>query len=171
MWRTIPNYEGLYEASTDGRIRSVDRITPHGHLWKGRELKQTFHTAGYLAVTLCKDGIPFSHLVHRLIAETFIDNPDNLGFINHKDENKHNNNVSNLEWCTKQYNNTYNGKLEKQKQYTRKPVVQMTMDGKTLIVHESGASAASAVGVNPSAIMRCCQGVTKTCKGFKWMYV
>lgn len=169
MWRTIPNYEGLYEASTDGRIRSVDRITPHGHLWKGRELKQTLHTAGYLAVTLCKDGIPFSHLVHRLIAETFIDNPDNLGFINHKDENKHNNNVSNLEWCTKQYNNTYNGKLEKQ--YTRKPVVQMTMDGKTLIVHESGASAASAVGVNPSAIMRCCQGVTKTCKGFKWMYV
>ena len=113
MWRAIPSYEGLYEVSTDGRIRSVDRISPHGHRLKGKELKQISHSAGYLTVFLSKDGKPLPHLVHRLVAETFIDNPDGLGFINHKDEDKHNNNVDNLEWCTKQYNNTYNGKLEK----------------------------------------------------------
>ena len=116
----MPEYEGLYEASTLGHVRSLDRTAPfkcrYGQIvnrtYKGKLLSQMIDSRNnYLQVVLSKDGYSRRELVHRIIAKTFIDNPDNLPEINHKDEDKTNNAVSNLEWCDHAYNNTYGSKL------------------------------------------------------------
>ena len=105
-WKNIPNYEGIYEASTDGRIRSVDGKTTftvwHGiRHWEQRELSQGWHKSGYM-VTLYKDGKPNKQLVARLIATTFLENLINTEMtVNHIDGNRRNNHISNLEWLTR----------------------------------------------------------------------
>ena len=117
-WKAIPGYEGLYEASDLGRIRSLDRLTcvkkKSGNYFRktaGRVLQQTIDSRGlYKLVMLCKEGTNVRHIVHRLIAKTFISNPLNLPEVNHKDEDKTNNAVSNLEWCDRAYNNNYGSK-------------------------------------------------------------
>lgn len=103
LWSDIKGYEGIYQVSNYGRVKSIKR---------GIILK-TFERKGYPAVTLSKDGIGRSYSVHRLVGEAFIPNPDNLPYINHKDETRNNNQVSNLEWCTALYNNTYGTKLKR----------------------------------------------------------
>ena len=94
-WRAVPGYEGLYEVSNKGNVRNVRRNTL---------LRLTKTNYGYIRIGLCKNGIKTSLSVHRLVAETFIPNPDNLPMINHKDEDKTNNRVENLEWCDAKYN-------------------------------------------------------------------
>lgn len=106
MWRDIVGYEGLYQVSDKGVVRSVDRKTTgaRNRMLKGRELKQIseqFNNGKYirLVVDLCKNGRKKRHKVHRLVAEAFIPNPDGLPVINHIDLNPQNNSVDNLEWC------------------------------------------------------------------------
>ena len=94
-WRAVPGYEGLYEVSNKGNVRNVRRNTL---------LRLTKTNYGYIRIGLCKNRIKTSLSVHRLVAETFIPNPDNLPMINHKDEDKTNNRVENLEWCDAKYN-------------------------------------------------------------------
>ena len=109
-WRDIPNFEGYYQVSNIGNVRSVDRLVKCGKgmkLQKGKILKQYLNAYGYNQVMLCK-GRPRLYRVHRLVAETFIPNPSKLPQVNHKDENKTNNRVDNLEWCTCLYNLMYN---------------------------------------------------------------
>lgn len=121
VWKPIPGFEGYYEASTLGIIRSVDRIVQvktmyatYPRFLKGKVVKQTFDGKGcYLQAMLSKDGIHKKYLTHRLVAQTFIANPMNLPEVNHKDEDKTNNSVSNLEWCDHVYNNNYGSKLHK----------------------------------------------------------
>ena len=122
IWKPVPNYEGFYEASNLGRIRSITRVKPfkcrYGKIvpreYKGKILKPTFDGRHmYLQVTLSKDGIQKRELIHRIIAKTFINNPYNLPEVNHKDEDKMNNSVSNLEWCDHKYNNNYGTKLNR----------------------------------------------------------
>lgn len=119
IWKPVKGYEGLYEASNLGRIRSVDHLdtftTQHGEIItrmvKGKILKQHIDSRGYyLMVTMSKRGKRSCNLVHRVIAKTFIDNPSNLPEVNHKDEDKANNSVENLEWCDHRYNNNYGSK-------------------------------------------------------------
>lgn len=98
-WKPIIGYENLYKISNLGNILS---------LRKNRILKHHMITGGYFVVQLSKKGKSRNWLVHRLVAEAFIDNPNKLPEINHKDENKANNAVSNLEWCTHEYNMNYN---------------------------------------------------------------
>lgn len=119
--KPIKGYEGHYEVDQFGRVYSVDRIVhvdDNGREYdkplKGKRMKQSVHTKGYKTVPLTKDGKTTTHYVHRLVAEAFIPNPSNLPFINHKDEDKTNNFVENLEWCTEQYNATYGKAREKQ---------------------------------------------------------
>ena len=104
MWKTIKGYEGLYEISDKGEVRSFDRILPCGHnsshIRKGKILTPCGNGKGYLQIYLIKDGKAKKYYIHRLVAEAFIDNPNNYPIINHKDENRSNNEVSNLEWCT-----------------------------------------------------------------------
>lgn len=114
------------------------------------------------------------YLVHRLVAECFIPNPDNLPYINHKDENKTNNNVNNLEWCTPEYNVNYGTsitrRIEKQKNNVRsKPVLQYTLEGE-LVKEWPSIKECGRNGFNTGNVCRCCKGKTKTHKGYKWIY-
>lgn len=105
-WRDIDGYEGDYQVSSYGRVRSLK----YG---KEKLLKPQKHYKGYRFVTLFKNGTRGKYKVHRLVAKAFIPNPNNYPVINHKDECKYNNHVQNLEWCTVLYNNTYNKKAIK----------------------------------------------------------
>ena len=110
IWKDIENFEG-YQVSIYGQVRTYGKVTyteRHGYrYWKDKILKQKTDKNGYKRVILYKDGKPYTWLVHRLVAEAFIDNPCNYPIINHKDENPSNNYLHNLEWCTHKYNNTY----------------------------------------------------------------
>lgn len=110
----IPGYEGLYQINKDGVVKSLARFNSKsgrgGRLYKETIRKPTIDKDGYLRVVLCKDGIPHTTSIHRLLAITFIPNPHNYSSVNHKDENKLNNSISNLEWCTVKYNNNYNNR-------------------------------------------------------------
>lgn len=109
-WKPIKGYEGFYEVSDTGEVRSVDRVRSANILHvtetriKGKILKQNRKRNGYKTVDLSRENKIKTALVHRLVAETFIPNSDNLRFVNHKDSNRENNNVSNLEWVTAQEN-------------------------------------------------------------------
>lgn len=102
-WRSVIDYEGIYEVSNMGRVRS---IVADEH-YRARILKPALHLRGYLFVNLYKNGKRKPRTIHRLVAKAFIPNPDNLPEVNHKDEDKTNNNVENLEWCTKSHNCSY----------------------------------------------------------------
>lgn len=106
VWKDIPCYEGIYQISTSGQIKSSDRPVWHGTFMYTRKgtIRKPFNTSGYDAVRLSKDGKKTFFTVHRLVALTFIPNPDNLPEVNHKDGNKLNNHVDNLEWCTPSQN-------------------------------------------------------------------
>ena len=108
IWKDIQNYEGLYQISNQGSIRSLLRSGKCK-----RYLKPYITSDGYARVILSKNGKLKSHKIHRLVAETFIPNPDNLPQINHKDEHKLNNCVDNLEWCTAKYNINYGVRSKK----------------------------------------------------------
>ena len=118
-WRPIEGYEGLYEVSNTGQVRSLDRYVKTCYeaykLHKGKILSPAKDKNGYLKVHLCCNGKHNIIRVHRLVALTFLPNPDNLPEVNHKDEVKTNNNVDNLEWCDRKYNNNYGTKIERQK--------------------------------------------------------
>ena len=114
IWKDIPGYEGLYQASNLGQIRSLDRVVEYVkhysdrdvkavHKFKGKVLKQTF-TSGYLGVLLSIDGKTKDALVHRLVACTFVDNPENKPQVDHKDGDRTNNNADNLVWVTSREN-------------------------------------------------------------------
>ena len=100
MWKPIKGYEGIYEVSDAGGVRSCERITPDGKYLSTKILNGGRYPNGYEFVCLRKAGHNRNRMTHRLVAEAFLPNPDNLPCVNHKDGNKHNNDVSNLEWCT-----------------------------------------------------------------------
>jgi hypothetical protein len=108
IWKDIPNYEGYYKVSNLGRVKRINSITSHNHTRKERVLNQS--NDNYRSVSLCKNNIKINFLVHRLVALTFLDKLNNKNFVNHKDGNKHNNNVENLEWCTRKENGEHASK-------------------------------------------------------------
>ena len=111
IWKPIAGFEGLYEVSNLGRVRSLDRVDDMGRLRKGKIRKPNLDSRGYyLMVNLWKNGTPSMWLVHRLVARAFLPNEMKHKEVNHKDENKTNNCVSNLEWCDHIYNNNYGSK-------------------------------------------------------------
>lgn len=114
IWKDVPGYEGRYQASSAGQIKALPRRRKNGAFRDGGLLKQQSWPLGYKKVTLSNDiYVHKTFFVHRIIAMTFIENPDNLPFVNHKDENPSNNCVDNLEWCTRVYNANYGHRLEK----------------------------------------------------------
>lgn len=107
-WKSIDGYKGLYEVSNLGRVRSLDRIVGNRwgkeHMRKGYVMTSTRTSKGYLGIQLFSNGIKKSFKTHRLVASAFIPNPLNLDDVNHKDFDKSNNNVENLEWMSKEDN-------------------------------------------------------------------
>lgn len=108
VWKEIPGYEGYFEVSTLGNFRSKDRIIKYKkngtRKYPGKNLKVELMQDGYSRIVLMKEAIKRRYMCHRLVAETFIPNPNNLPQVNHKDGNRSNNCIENLEWCTQSEN-------------------------------------------------------------------
>ena len=181
IWKPIKGYEGIYEVSSYGRVRSsertAERLDRYGNISKyevkGRIISQWKRKDGYMSVTLRSMKTQSTLLVHRLVIETFVPNPDNLQLVNHKDENKSNNNVENLEWCTPSYNNTYNNIHMKKNMPFKKRVRQMTFDGEVIAEYESAADAARQTGLSNGGISSSCNGKKgfERYHGYNWEYI
>ena len=154
-WKPIASYEGLYEVSDLGRVKSLK----YG---KEKILKPGKDRGGYLHVDLCKDGHAKSVLIHRLVATAFISNPSNLETINHKDEVKTNNVASNLEWMSMKDNINYSQARQ----------VQMfdKSTGELLATFPSTREAARVTGIANTHISACCLGNRKSAGGYIWKY-
>ena len=165
IWKDIKGYDGKYQISNYGRVKSLLRYK--------KILKPILQTKGYFYVSLCKPNKNFT--IHRLVAEEFIPNPENLPCVNHKDENKHNNHVDNLEWCTYEYNNNYGTCRERIRKSLlnhpnkSKKVYQYTLDGKFVKEWES-TKECGRNGFDQSNISSCCRGERKTHRGYRWSY-
>lgn len=173
VWQDIPGYEGLYQASTYGRIKSLERYYKTGRggiqLLPERILKASPDTNGYLGVLLC-NGKQKRMSVHRLIALTFLPNPNNFPCVNHKSEIKTENQVWNLEYCTVGYNNSYGNRLNKVSKANSKRVLQYSLDGVLLATHKSATEAAKKLHTWQGIISDACRGKQKTAYGFIWRY-
>lgn len=176
-WRPIVGYEGLYEVSNFGNVRSLDRLRKgaYGKLQKcyGKAIKGT-NRKGYIEVGLCNNGKYSIVGVHRLVASAFIPNPNNLPCVNHKDENKTNNFVENLEWCNYSYNNNYgnrNNKVRnklKNNQNRSKHILQYSLDGKLIKEWPSIKEIVRNTGFSEGNIYSCRKGAYKQAYGYVW---
>lgn len=179
IWKNIPGYEGLYMVSNLGRVKSLPRYQDnHGkpQFREGAIKPQYDNGKGYLAVNLYKNGKGSFRYVHILVATAFIPNPKSLPQVNHKDENKANNCVNNLEWCSALYNLTYGTARARTSAKTRnhkktsKPIGQYSLTGELLRVFPSLREAERA-GYNSSSISKACRGIYNQTDGFKWKYL
>lgn len=163
-WKLIKDYEN-YMVSSFGRVKSIN----YNHSGKERILKLRTDRHGYLRVNLWKNNKQKNFLVHRLIAEAFLPNPNNYPCVNHRDENKQNNNVDNLEWCNSKYNCNFGTRNERMAKKLSKPILQYTING--LFIREwKSAREAGRNGFNQGHITQCCRGERKTHKGCIWIY-
>lgn len=196
IWKQIKGYEGLYEISNLGRVKRLKTsfLDSMGRrVCRKEEIKNGIRSGtSYLHVKLFKNGIYTTANIHRLVAEAFIPNPQNLPCVNHKDESRNNNRVDNLEWCTYGYNNTY-GTTCKRRNASRafykkigvtkksvlkreterrkkpiRPVIQYSLDGKIVKVFKGGLQEAAAeYSIN---IEQCIGGRCKSSAGYVWRY-
>ena len=169
LYNWIPDYEGIYQVSTWGNVRSVDRYSCCGRRIKGKYIKQQINK-GYKIIHLYKNKKGKKYLVSRLVAITFIPNPLNLPCVNHKNEfEKLNNHVENLEWCTHKYNMNYGTAIERRVKKLSKKVYQYNLNGK-FIKEWASVSSVSDEGFSEVCVARCCRANYRTHKGFFWSY-
>lgn len=179
IWKSIPGYEGYYEVSNIGNVRSVTRtiIKSNGQPQTriGKIINQTLDQKGYKQLNLHKDGVCKKMKVHRLVAMAFLPNPNNYPIVNHKDENPSNNNVDNLEWCTYQYNNNYGTKIERlvQKQ-SNNPIIMCDKETHEPIKEFLNMRIATEeLGYSPNSKTSICEvlkGRRKSAFGYWWKY-
>ena len=167
-WKEIAGYEGLYEVSDMGRVKSLN----YKRTRKEKILKPKKSHGGYLNVNLCKDGHVKTVRIHRLVATSFIQNPNNLQTINHKDEVKTNNAVSNLEWMSQKDNNNY-GTHNKRVSEALSKQVQMfdKFTGELLATFPSLMEAERVTGIDDGNISKCCLGKLKSAGGYVWKHL
>ena len=178
IWKPISGYEGFYEVSNLGRIRSLERIVEcsdgRKRKIKDRTLLGARYSGGNSGVTLHKEGCAKVVNIHRIVAEAFVPNPLEKEEVNHKDENPSNNHASNLEWVTCKENINYGTRTER----ARKAIVeaqgravrQLSRDGELVAEYESLSAACNATGTHVSNITKCAKGVYKTAGGYIWKY-
>lgn len=164
IWKNIKGYEGLYQVSSDGRVKSLK--------WnKERILKPGIRKGGYLQVALCAGGKQKSLMVHRLVCEAFHDNPENKPEVNHINEIKTDNRACNLEWCTRIENMNHGTRNERSGKAQSKSVGQYTRDGELIKIWPSTIEAKRQAGFDCGHISRVANGERKTHKGFVWKYI
>ena len=174
IWKDIEGWDGIYQVSNLGRVKSLSRMlsnTKGVFMSKERILKHGKDKNGYHRVNLYYNNRYTTFPIHRLVAIAFIPNPSNYPMVNHKDENKDNNCVSNLEWCTSKYNTNYGTCIERMRHSKMKRVAQYTLDGKLVKIWDSPTTIQRETGWSLYAISLACLGVTKTSKGFIWKYL
>ena len=170
-WKEIEGTNGLYLVSDEGKVFSCQ---------SNKVLKTERQNAGYYRVELHYNGEVHRELIHRLVAQAFIPNPNNYPIINHKDENPANNCADNLEWCTHSYNTNYGNCIKKivaNREYIAgwnhvqsKSVKQFDLDGNFLHEYGSCGMAAKLTGLNEKSISKCANGQLKQYAGFGWSY-
>lgn len=157
IWKNIENYEGLYQVSNLGNVKSLPRNTT-----KGKLLKPTKSRNGYLRVVLCKNNKKKAFLIHRLVASAFIPNEENLPQVDHRDNDKTNNKAENLQWISNVENN--------RKKETGIGIPRRVQCIETGEVFESAAAAAKSVNRKPVSMNRNLRGLTQTCAGKHFKY-
>ncbi len=187
-WKDIVGYEGLYQVSNFGRVKSLERYrSNHG---KQQLISESIKSTrkdkqGYLLLDLYKDNKQKTVRVHRLVAEHFLNNPDNKETVNHIDGNKENNNVMNLEWSTfkEQNEHLYKNNLKSKKNIDKAVKAMNKAQAKKVkclnngVIYESASEAARTVGISGSLIMRCCRGERKSAgkdenmNALHWIYI
>lgn len=171
-WKPVVGYEGLYEVSSMGRVKSLKR-TIIGKDGITREIKERILKPGiaenwYPTVNLSKDGNVVTFRVHRLVATAFIPNPENLSDVNHKDEDKTNNSVDNLEWMSHKDNTNYGTRNER----IAKSVSQIDKKtGVVIAIYPSQLKAEETTGIDNSCISKACLGKKRSAGGYYWSFV
>lgn len=157
IWKEIAGFEGLYAVSNKGRVKNLET---------GKVLKNWSNTHGYSMITLYKgdNTKPKAVTIHKLVATAFIPNPNNLPYINHIDECKTNNDVTNLEWCTPSQNNKHSAHQQSCR------INQLSLDGELINAWGSAHEIERQLGFNNGSIIQCCKGKLKTAYGFRWEY-
>lgn len=155
VFKDIEGYEGLYQVSNLGRVKSLN----YNKTGNERILSSANNGLGYYFVDLHKKGKKEKHFLHRLVAEAFLENPNNLPDVNHIDQNKQNNTISNLEWCTRKYNVRYS-KAKKVGCYKDNILIK-TYQSMTDCIKD---------GFWSSQVSKCCRGLKSQYKGFQWRY-
>lgn len=173
VWKDIKGFEGLYQVSNLGRVRSLDRYVDYGYsiaYRKGKIMKAGKISNGYMQVELTNGKKIIHALVHRLVAEAFIPNPYNLPQVNHKDEKTSNNSVDNLEWCTSKENINYGTGIKRRSQKLSVKVVKCDMNGNEIEEFSSIQEASRITRISAGNICLCCKGKREQASGFKWKY-
>lgn len=165
VWKSIKNYEGLYEISNLGNVKS---LVNNKCVEREKVLKHIIGK-GYKRVILYKNNKKKRYFIHRLVAQAFIENPNNYPFINHKDENGENNNVENLEWCNHRYNCNFGTRNVRISKSLSKEVYQYSKEGELIAVWKS-TNECGRNGFNQGSVVSCCNGKLKTHKGYIWSY-
>lgn len=183
-WKDIPGFEGLYKASTEGEICSIERTVFNGvayHILRGRTLKPIPNGTGYFAVCLRKENKTFRLYIHRLVAMTFIENDNYNLEVNHIDGNKENNRLENLEWVTRSANQNHKYKVLKHSgankgktgilNWRSKPVNMINQNNEIVKTFPAVMEAARQLNIDNASIRSVIYGKSKTCCGYKWEYV
>jgi hypothetical protein len=181
IWKDVVGYEGYYQVSSFGRIKSVDRQMADAngviHKYKGKIKALSLDNKGYLKLQLWRNNNKTTKKVHRFVALAFIPNPTNLPQVNHKDGNKSNAHVDNLEWIDNRGNQIHSFTVLGRKQksgfdhWQSKPVFQFNSDGNLIATHGSVTEAYRVTGVHPGLILGHISGKYKKSKyPFKWAF-
>lgn len=180
QWKDVVGYEGLYQVSNLGRIKCLPKTIHYGwynnKVVEQREMikKNTLDRNGYLFTILTKDGVRKNHLIHRLVAQSFLPNPNDYECVNHKDENKTNNYVDNLEWCSHKYNSNYGTIRQRisnatmgERNHNHKKVLCV----ETGIIYNGTGEAERETGIKSNHIRKCAIGKVKSNQELHWKYV
>ncbi|MFT8392372.1 MAG: NUMOD4 domain-containing protein [Liquorilactobacillus ghanensis] len=171
IWKDIKGYEGLYQVSSFGNVKSLQRVVIRkngvSQIVREKVLKK-LNVSGYLQVTLSKNGVHHKEYIHRLVAETFISNPDGLLEINHKDEIKSNNNLKNLEFCSREYNLSYGTRRKRESLTKSKAIYAIDLATGDKRKFASQHEAARKLGFSQGDISNVLRGKYKQHKGYKF---